>query len=415
MGKDLSWNELKNRLWKTGERERQQAIRTEFEQARNYVEENEQNTLIGKVVGKMAHDFNNILGVIMGLSELAMLDCRQEDTFQYLKDIFSHTERGRALTRNLITFARDKEAVCLIFSIKEKLDRIFCIMKKELEGIHVNLEIGEDIPELVADPDMVETAVINLLTNSIHALSKTRNPEITVKAILKGDHIHIEIMDNGCGIPHEFKEKIFEPTFTLKGGKDVACSYQSEIKGTGYGLANVKRIMNKHHGRVSYDSDPCKGTKFILSFPIVQEKLTAKEKEIVKKKEVVKNKRILVVEDEQAISHFQYSILSAHPFKHQVDIADKGTKAMDFIRRAKYDLISLDYMLPGEYNGMDIYHFIRKQNQTIPVLMISGNIEFVESTAYLMRSDKRLAHLSKPCRNLEYIETVNKLLIERKS
>ena len=380
------------------------------EQAQKCISENEKNALIGQVAGKMAHDFNNILGAVMGLSELAMMDCRQEDTRQYLKDILSQIERGKALTQNLTTFAKNKEPFYSLFNLREKLDRVMCIMQKDLQGVSVSLKISEEIFELAADPDMFETAVVSLMLNAIHAVSKSGNPEIEVKVFLEGKNLIIEVKDNGCGIPYEFKERIYDPAFSLKGGKDMTCSYQPWIKGTGYGLSNVKRIMDKHKGTVSFDSHSFKGTKFLLSFPVLQDKLAAGEKKDDEKMEVVKEKQILVVEDEQVISNVQYGILSAKPYEHRVDIAYNGQMAMDFFSRGNYDLISLDYMLPGKYNGMDVYHHIRKQSKTIPVLLISGNIEFIESIQYLKLSDKRLSYLPKPCRTLEYIEAINRLL-----
>ena len=80
-----------------------------------------------------------------------------------------------------------------------------------------------------------------------------------------------------------------------------------------------------------------------------------------------------------------------------------------------YDLVSLDYMLPGRMNGMDIYRSIRQHDKLVPVLLISGNIEFIESISHLMANDSFMAHLAKPCRNSEYIATVNDLLTKSRS
>jgi DNA-binding response OmpR family regulator len=92
-----------------------------------------------------------------------------------------------------------------------------------------------------------------------------------------------------------------------------------------------------------------------------------------------------------------------------VDIADNSRVAMELVDKNKYDLISLDYVLPGKLNGMDVYHHIRKKNQTIPVLFISGNIEFLESIKELKRHDPYIDHLSKPCKNIDYVNNINML------
>ena len=82
---------------------------------------------------------------------------------------------------------------------------------------------------------------------------------------------------------------------------------------------------------------------------------------------------------------------------------------MDLFDRNPYDFISLDYVLPGEINGMDVYHHIRKTDKTIPVLFISGNIEFLESIKELQQKDNNIDHLSKPCQNKDYVKSINEL------
>jgi two-component SAPR family response regulator len=83
--------------------------------------------------------------------------------------------------------------------------------------------------------------------------------------------------------------------------------------------------------------------------------------------------------------------------------------ALDLLNRNQYDLISLDYVLPGKFNGMDIYHHIRETNQIIPILFISGNIEFLESIKDLKKNDPYIDHLSKPCKNIDYLNGINQL------
>ncbi len=91
-------------------------------------------------------------------------------------------------------------------------------------------------------------------------------------------------------------------------------------------------------------------------------------------------------------------------------MAGNGQIALDLLDRNEYDLISLDYILSGKLNGMDIYHSIRIQNKTIPILFISGNIEFLESIKSLKQKDPHIDHLSKPSKNIDYVNSINKLL-----
>ena len=82
---------------------------------------------------------------------------------------------------------------------------------------------------------------------------------------------------------------------------------------------------------------------------------------------------------------------------------------MDLSDRNDYDLISLDYILPGNINGMDVYHHVRKKNKMVPILFVSGNIEFLESIKELKQKDIYIDHLSKPCKNIDYVNGINKI------
>ena len=283
-------------------------------------------------------------------------------------------------------------------------------MKKDLESVALTKDDKSNVPDLLADAGMIEHALINLIQNSIHATSMSEHPKIIIKTYCLNDKICFEIEDNGCGISKENLKNIYEPSFTLKGTKDINGSYGREIKGTGYGMANVKKYIEQHKGSVSVKSEFGSGTKFTISLPVIKKELTSEEKIEIRDETSHFEKYILLVEDEQAISSIQYRILSQEPCNHKVDIANDGQVALDLFERNEYDLISLDYILPGEISGMDVYTHIRETNKTIPILFISGNIEFLESIKELKQKDTNIDHLSKPCQNKDYINGINNLL-----
>jgi len=378
--------------------------------AQKIAEEHKKLALVGQIAGKMAHDFNNILGIIMGNTELSLMDCKDAGARKTFELIFEQTLRGKNLTRNLVAFARDQEPRQEFFMINEKIDLVFDLMKNDLEGIKITREYESSIPELLADPGMIEHAFVNLLQNSIHALSMVEHPRITVKAYSGDDRICLEIEDNGCGIPKEHLEAIYEPSFTLKGSKDVTGSYQSGINGTGYGMANIKKYVEQHKGSISVESELGSGTKFTICLPVIKKELTKEEKVELQEAITHFEKYILLVEDETGISNVQYRMLTEEPCNHKVDKADNGQVAMDLFDRNKYDFVSLDYVLPGGISGMDVYEHIRKTNKTIPILFISGNIEFLESIKELKQKDVYIDHLSKPCQNKDYVNGINELL-----
>ena len=365
--------------------------------------------LVGQVAGKMAHDFNNIMGIIMGNTELALMDCKDAEIKKTLEIIFEQTIRGKNLTKNLVAFAKSQEPKQEFFKINETVYLIINLLKKDIEWIELIREDKAGVPDLLADSGMVEHALLNLMQNSIHAISMVEHPRIIIRTYSLNDNICLEIEDNGCGIPDKSLDNIYEPSFTLKGNRDITGSYKPGIKGTGYGMSNVKKYIEQHKGNILVESTLGLGTKFTISLPAVKTELTKKEKEEIRKEKTLFNKYILIVEDEPAISGVQYKILSQEPGNHKVDIANDGQVAMDLFKRNKYDLISLDYVLPGNINGMDVYNHIRETNKTIPILFISGNIEFLESIKGLKQKDGYIDHLPKPCQNKDYVKNINEL------
>ncbi|MBM9518456.1 PAS domain S-box protein [Desulforhopalus vacuolatus] len=373
-------------------------------------EKHKKLVLVGQVAGKMAHDFNNILGIIMGNTELTLLDCQKPETRETLELIVEQTIRGKNLTKNLVAFAKDQEPKQEFFRISEKIDLVLRLLRKDLEGIELIKEDKTGVPELFADSGMIEHALVNLIQNSIHALSLVKFPRIIVRTYSLDNKICFEIEDNGCGISKENLENIYEPSFTLKGSRDVTGSYKAGIKGTGYGMSNVKKYVEQHKGSISIESEAGAGTTFTICLPVIKKELTTQEKEELKKEIIQFEKHILLVEDEAAISGVQYRILTSEPCHHKVDIAHNGQMAKELFGRNIYDFVSLDYVLPGGINGMDVYHHIRKTNQTVPVMFISGNIEFLESIKELKQKDAYIYHLSKPCQNKDYVNRINELL-----
>jgi len=377
--------------------------------AQKIIAEQKKLALVGQIAGKMAHDFNNILGIIMGNVEIALQDCKDLRLKKVLDLVFTQTLRGKNIIKNLVVFAKDQEPKQEFFKVREKVDMVLSLLKKDLEQINLIKEVKSGLPDLLADPGMIEHALVNVIQNAIHAVSLIKNPKIIVRTNCQKGYFHFEIEDNGCGIPKEHLKSIYEPSFTLKGTKDLTGSYQNTIKGTGYGLSNVKKYIDQHNGIIKVDSTPGSGTRFILSLPIIRKKLTPYEVNEFSDSDIKKGKSILLVEDEESIADVQYEILTQEPFNHNVDIAPNGRDAINMFDRNNYDLVSLDYLLPGIENGMDVYNYIRKENESIPVLFISGNIEFLESIKDLQQKDLYVMHLSKPCQNKTYLDSINKL------
>ncbi|WDP91521.1 MAG: response regulator [Desulfobacter sp.] len=389
--------------------ERKQVEREKIK-AQKIASEHKKLALVGQIAGKMAHDFNNVLGIVMGNTELALKKCNDEKLKKRLELILEQTIRGKNLTKNLVAFAKDQEPRHEYFRITEKIDLVLKLLQRELDGIKVVREYNPAVPDLLADSGMIEHALVNLIQNSIHATSKSEHPKITIRAYSRNEAICIEIEDNGCGIPEDALERIYDPAFTLKGSKDVIGSYEAGIRGTGYGMANVKKYIEQHKGTMSVQSKVDSGTVFSIHLPVFKKELTSEEKTTIKNEITQYEKCILLVEDETAISDVQYRVLTEEPCNHKVDIAHNGRTAMDLFDRNHYDFVSLDYILPGDTNGMDVYHHIRKSEKRTPILFVSGNLQFLESIQQLKQKDLYIDHISKPCQNKDYVQGINKLM-----
>ncbi len=378
--------------------------------AKRYAAEQEKKALVGQIAGKLAHDFNNILGAIMGRAQLSLLQSKDKKVIKSLQLIVEQSIRGKSLTQNLVAFAKNQEPRQETIDVNKKIDLVVNLLERDLEDIKIKRVFKSALPTLIADPGMIEHALVNIIQNAVHAMSKTKLPKMFLRTYYFNNRIFIEVEDNGCGIPLEYHDDVYTPSFTLKGSKDMDQSYAESIKGTGYGMANVKNYVEKHKGKIFFESTPNKGTKFTLALPVIKKELTGKEIKEVGEEALHKGKKILLVEDEKAISDVQSRVLSKAPFKHKIDIAGTGHVALKLFKEKNYDFISLDYLLPGGLNGMDIYNKIRETHKNIPILFVSGNIEFLESIEDLKKQDPNLDHLSKPCQNKDYVQSINRLL-----
>lgn len=378
--------------------------------AQKFALEQAKHALVGQVAGKMAHDFNNILGVIMGNAELALAESTDREMKRIFALILGQTHRGKNLTKNLVAFARDQEPKQAFFNLNKKIDLVLDLMKKDLARIRVETRYEPDLPKLLADPGMIEHMLVNLIQNAVHAVGKSDRPMLIIRTFCRESHIGFDIEDNGCGIPQAHLERIYEPAFTLKGSRDSLDAYAPEVRGTGYGMANVKKYIEQHRGRIRVRSAPGKGTCFTVSLPLISGELTLSEKEEIGAVGLHTRRNILLVEDESAISDIQVNVLTGAPCHHRVDLARTGEAAVALLDENQYDIISLDYVLPGSLNGIDVYMSIREKDAQVPVLFVSGNIEFLESVGRLREQDDWVAHLSKPCLNREYVDAINRLL-----
>lgn len=387
--------------------------RKQAEEAQQRLREQEKHVVVGRLAANIAHDFNNIVGIIMGYSHLLLNENLTDAGRVKVNAILESSMRGRDLTKNLTLFARDTEPNLSVFNLNEKINLVLGWLQHEPGDVNVSLNYGSGLENILADEGMFENAMINLIQNSLHAMSKTKKPEMIIRTYAQKHFFYIEIEDNGCGVPDEWKDKIFDPMVSLKGSGDVTNSYRQDIKGNGYGLANVRKWVDKFEGDIKLESAVGKGTRFKIKFPLLKGDLVKDEVEKIKQHKKIENKKILVVEDEPLLADILIEVLEA--FNHKIDMAADSEIALGYFEKNVYDAISLDYMLPGGINGLDVYRKIRETNKDIPIIFVSGNFEFMQSVVALKQNDPNMDYLAKPFDNMDYVNKIHEWLAKSSS
>lgn len=249
---------------------------TEQKKIENRLQQAQKMESIGTLASGMAHDFNNILGIILGNTELAMSDVPEwNPAHSHLEVIKNSGLRAKDVIRQLLSFSRKTEykrnSVKIAPLIKESVKFLRSSIPSSIE-IRQKISVFTDV--IFGDPTQIHQVMINLCTNAAHAieeeggimeisLTNVRLDESEVKQyqdLRPGPHVILSVSDTGSGIDPEIKDRIFDPYFTTK---DID-------KGTGMGLAVVHGIVKNHDGDISIESEPGKGTAVHVLFPAVE-------------------------------------------------------------------------------------------------------------------------------------------------
>ena len=213
----------------------------------------------GQLAGGVAHDFNNILSVIMGYSNLLMEEeDLKADVQDQLKQIYSAGERAANLTRQLLTFSRKKEMQVSALDLNEIIANMTKMLGRIIgEDVKLQCDFASNLPSIQADEGMMEQVLMNLAVNARDAMSKGGRLIISTERLVTdavyargnpeartGEFVRLTVRDTGCGMTPEIRSRIFEPFFTTK---DVG-------KGTGLGLATVFGIVKQHQGWLEVES-----------------------------------------------------------------------------------------------------------------------------------------------------------------
>lgn len=209
---------------------------------------------IGQLASGVAHEINNPLGNISLYTQMLLRKTEDENTKAKLNVIADEANRAAQIVKGLLDFARQSEIELAPIDINKEIGKVLSILTPQLREIKVTKDF-ETLPSILGDSGQIEQVMMNLLTNAIQSI--TENGEIIIRTSIKHDHVEISISDNGCGIPGDILDKIFDPFFSTK----------EQGKGTGLGLSISYGIIKRHRGSIEVQSEVGKGTTFTIKLP----------------------------------------------------------------------------------------------------------------------------------------------------
>jgi nitrogen-specific signal transduction histidine kinase/ActR/RegA family two-component response regulator len=331
---------------------------------------------VGRLAGGVAHDFNNMLGVIIGNAEMAMKEVnRREPLYQSLHDILNAGTRSADLTRQLLAFARKQTVSPKIMDLNETVTGMLKMLQRLIgENITLGWHPGHNLWKVRIDPSQIDQLLANLTVNARDAIDRTGKITIETSNVtcdeaycadrpewVPGDFVVLAVSDSGCGIEKEALANIFEPFFTTK----------KEGQGTGLGLATVYGIVKQNNGFINVYSEPGQGTTFRLYLPRYQSDVPQAADDIRERAIPRGTETILIVEDEEAVLKLTKAMLEA--LGYTVLAAPDRNHALHLARedRGNIHLLLTDVVMP-DMNGKELSELIMAIKPDLKRLYMSG-------------------------------------------
>ncbi|HMU85682.1 MAG TPA: PAS domain-containing protein, partial [Leptospiraceae bacterium] len=292
---------------------------------------------LGTLAGGVAHDFNNILGIILGHASLLKMSVKEPELTERLSTIENAAMRGGALVNQLLTFARKSETSLSLVSVNDTVRETVKLLSATFpRNIEISVQLSENLPSVMGNATQIQQALMNLCTNARDAMpdggnltisAKIADPSIIAAEFPKAhfsDFLLIEVKDTGVGMDTETKRRIFEPFFTTKGPG----------RGTGLGLSVAYSILKEHRGLFVVDSEPGQGSTFRIYLPIESNTTTATGLTIETDRSG--KDTILIIEDEQMLRASLEETLVTQGYK--VFTAVNGEQGVEVFQQHKDDI-----------------------------------------------------------------------------
>jgi PAS domain S-box-containing protein len=331
---------------------------------------------VGRLAGGVAHDFNNMLGVILGHTEMAMEEVGpSQPLFADLKEIRAAADRSADLTKQLLVFARKQTVVPKVLDLNNTVEGMLKMLRR-LIGEHIDLVWlpGKGLWPVKIDPSQIDQILSNLCVNARDAIDDVGKMTIETGNVavdeaycedhmdcISGDFVLLAVRDDGCGMNQQTRENLFEPFFTTK----------QVGSGSGLGLATVYGIVKQNSGFINVDSEPRQGTTFKIYLPRHRGQAEYKQKKRPTEPTARGHETILLTEDEPAILKMTtkmleqqgYTVLAAGTPSEAVHLADSHP--------GEIHLLMTDVVMP-EMNGRELYKNLLTGHPKLKCLFMSG-------------------------------------------
>ena len=364
---------------------------------------------VGQLTGGVAHDFNNLLTVISGNLQLLEAELSDQSSLQEIIDsALRAVERGSYLTRRLLTFARRQPLQPRPVVPQPLMEELGSMLRRTLgESIVVQIDCAAGVPDLYADPNELDTALVNLALNARDAMPRGGRLGISVREVNlenanqwklpAGRYVAVAVSDTGTGMPPDVQAHAFEPFFTTK----------ESSKGSGLGLSMVYGFATQSGGIITIDSRLGYGTRMELVLPAAApgtKMVNDPRTDDTRHGEA--RETILVVEDETDVRTVASRFLSA--VGYNVVAAANAREALDLlIEKPDVDLLFSDVVLGSGMDGIELAREVRRVRPDLPILLASGypgsgdrRHEESEETFELLRKPYRREQLTGAIRRL---------------
>ncbi|MCR9255219.1 MAG: ATP-binding protein [Alphaproteobacteria bacterium] len=337
---------------------------------------------VGQLTGGVAHDFNNLMGVVMGNLQLLQRQIGDDPKAAHcIESALQAVGRGAELTKRLLAFSRRQKLEKDVVDLNSLLGNMTEMIRQSLGGtILLDCRYAPDLEPVETDIAQCEAAILNLAVNARDAMPEggtlvleTAKQRIDSTAnasdseLAPGDYVVVTVRDDGTGIPPDLLEKVFDPFFTTK-----------EIgKGTGLGLSIVFGFMQQTGGHVRIESVPDRGTAVHLHFPVSARPLPAEaQKAEAAMPALPLSGDVLLVEDREDVREVSQSILE--DLGVTVHIAAGAEEALALLRSGQpLDAMVTDIVMPGKMDGLSLAEMAGRIRPTLPVIFTSGYADAV--------------------------------------